>query len=82
MRRGPTYSELLPPGTRVTVCAGKGEGTDQEWNGHKGEVVRVIGNQWAEIKMEKGRRFWPSKLVILGCSNLAADSVTSEHRSS
>lgn len=65
-----TYSEMFPAGTRIVVKAGKGEGTDQDWNSHEGTVLSVHGNQWAKIKMDKGKRHWPSKEIMIGCSNL------------
>ena len=55
-----TYSEIFPAGTRVKVNAFDPRiGSDHEWHGHFGVVMKVHGNQWAETMMEKRKRGWP-----------------------
>lgn len=65
-----TYPEIFPPDTRVIIVAGKGEGTDQEWNGYTGTVLKWHGCSWASIKMDKHRRYWPRGPVTIIGHNL------------
>jgi hypothetical protein len=65
-----TYPEIFPVGTRVKVRAGYGEGTDQEWAGHDGTVVKWHGCGSASIAMDKAKRNWPRGPIIITAHNL------------
>lgn len=46
-------------GERVRVQAGQGEGSDRDWNGRVGSVVRDHGNGWVEILFDSKPAHWP-----------------------
>lgn len=66
MANGNTYPEIFPPGSRVVVRAGQGEGTDVEWNGYIGAVIGWHNCSWCEIRMDKRKRGWPNPTTIVG----------------
>lgn len=60
---------VIPPGTRVRVhAASRGEGTDHEWHGHEGTLIR--NGMWVLVKMDKRVRHWPSNEVLICNHNL------------
>lgn len=61
--------EVFPPGTRVKVhAASPREGTDHEWHGYTGTLIRHA--DWTLVKMDKRPRYWPSNEVWLCNHNL------------
>jgi len=65
-----TYPETFPTGSRVVVKAGPHEGTDHDWNGHAGSVIKWHGCSSASIKMDKHKRHWPRGPIIITGHNL------------
>lgn len=60
---------IFPPGTRVQVHAAMSmEGTDHEWHGYVGTIVR--NGMWTLVRMDKRPRGWPSNEVLLCNHNL------------
>lgn len=61
--------EIFPPGTRVRVhAASPMEGTDHEWHGYTGELIK--NGAWTLVRMDDRPRNWPSNDVLLCNHNL------------
>lgn len=68
---GKTYPEIFPPGTRVRVHAGPGEGSDCAWNGHAGTIMDWWGPSTANIRMDKWRAHWDGRpFTSITCHNI------------
>lgn len=68
---GNTYPEIFPPGTRIRVRAGQGQGSDCDWNGHTGTIVEWWGMSMANIRMDKWRASWAGRpYTTITCHNL------------
>ena len=49
-------------GDRVRVHAEPSEGTDHEWHGHFGTILRC--GQWIEVRMDRTKRYWSNPVMI------------------
>lgn len=57
-----TYRQEFPSGTRVVVRAGKGEGTDCEFNGRKGTIVEFY--KALAVEFDKPPRHGTNPVII------------------
>jgi hypothetical protein len=64
-----TYREEFPPGTRVLVDSSADTGTDSEFNGCTGTVVRF--DQFIAVRIDKLPPYWRNP-ALLSPSNLRA----------
>lgn len=73
-----TYNaDFFPLGTRVRVDAfSPSEGTDNEWHSHEGAVIGH--GKWTMVRMDKGRRHWPGRNVLICNHNLKHANQQSE----
>lgn len=62
-----TYSEEFPVGARVVVEAGPTTGTDQEFNGLTGTIVRC--GPFIAVQIDRLPRYWKNP-ALLSPSNL------------
>ncbi len=60
-------------GDRVRVHAGPNEGTDYDWHGERGAVVRDHENGWVEIRFDKKLAHWPSRQTTIVHHNVVAE---------
>lgn len=69
--------ETFAPGTRVKVHAALPmEGTDHDWHGHYGTVMR--NGMWTLVRVDKRKRDWPGREVLLCNHNLRLAAATME----
>ena len=57
-----TYREEFPPGTRVVVRAGKGDGTDHDYNGRTGTIVEYY--KCLAVELDKPPRYGTNPVLI------------------
>lgn len=69
------YPEIFPAGADVVIRATHGEGTDCEFNGRRGRIVRWHECSDAYVLFEKAPRGWPNPAWITA-HNLRATGAT------
>lgn len=57
-----TYRDEFPPGTRVVIRAGKGEGSDHDHNGQTGTVVEYY--KCLAVELDKPPRYGSNPVLI------------------
>jgi len=57
-----TYSQKFPAGTRVKVQCVDTAGTDLEFEGTTGTVVRP--RSWIEVRLDRKVEHWPRNAII------------------
>jgi hypothetical protein len=57
-----TYRDTFVVGTRVVVCASEAEGTDHEFNGRCGTIVKR--GQYVAVDLDRPLKYWPNPAFI------------------
>lgn len=70
-----TYPEIFPVGSRITVRARPGDGSDYQFNGRTGTIEKWRGCSSAIIRFDNPPRGWPNPYCAIVAHCLTRESV-------